>query len=160
MNEQNWFKLTGLVRLQIHDVEGNLRDDTGWLQNTVVNSGKHLVFRLFSTVTSKPLKFGWIAVGSSATAVAVTDRILSSEIAGVGLARALATLTETKTTIAMDSVNFYKQWTATGARTVNEVGLFNTSTFNGVNMLCRKLTGVKTLANGETLTANYKIQVS
>lgn len=159
-NNQGFFKLTGLVRLQIHDKDGNLKDDTGWITNTITNSGKHMVFRLFATVTSKPFKFGWLEVGSSTTAVAATDRLLASAIKGGGLGRALATITETKTTVAMDSVNFYKQWTATESRTVNEIGLFNTSTQNAVTLLGRKLTGTKALANGETLTANYKIVVS
>lgn len=160
MSNQGLFKLTGLVRLQIHDVRGNLRDDTGWLHNTITNSGKHMVFRLLSSVTTKPLKFAWLAVGSSTTAVAATDRLLATEITASGLGRALATLTETKTTVAMDSVNFNKVWTASGNVTVNEIGIFNTSTQNAVSMLGRKLTGTKSLTSGETLTANYKIVIS
>lgn len=159
-DNQGFFKLTGLVRLQIHTPDGQLRDDTGWIMNTITNSGKHMVFRLLATVSSKPKKFGWLAIGSSTTAVTAADRLLSSEVKGLGLGRALATITETKTTVAMDSVNFYNQWTASGARTINEIGLFNTSTQNAVTMLGRKLTGTKTLANGETLTANYKIVIS
>ena len=160
MNNQGYFKLTGLVRLQIHDKDGNLKDDTGWLNNTITNSGKHIALRLLTTVSSKPFKFGWLAVGSSATSVAATDRLLAAEITASGLGRAAATLTETKTTVAMDSINFYKQWTATGLVTVNEIGIFNTSTQNVATLLGRKLTGAKSLSNTETLTANYKIILS
>jgi len=158
-NEQGFFKLTGLVRLEHRGADGNLIEDTGWMHNTVCNSGKHLLAMLLASVSGRK-SFGWLAVGSSTTAVAATDRTLATEITASGLGRSAATITQTKTTVAHDSINFYKQWTASGSVTVNEIGIFNTSTANTAVMLCRKLTGAKTLASGETLTANYKIVIS
>lgn len=158
-NNAGFFKLTGLVRLAIHDINGDLVEDTGWMHNTVCNSGKHLLGMLLASVSGRK-PFGWLAVGSSTTAVVATNRLLAVELTASGLERAAATITQTKTTVAHDSINFYKQWTASGAVTVNEIGIFNTSTQNTAVMLCRKLTGAKSLGVGETLTANYKIVIS
>lgn len=160
MQSSSFFKLTGLVRLQVHDKDGNLKDDTGWIRNTITNSGKHIALSLLFTTSDKPKKFGWLAVGSSATAVAATDRTLATEITGSGLGRAAATINQTKTTVAMDSINFHYKWTAAGTVTVQEIGVFNTSTQNAVTLLGRKIISSKTLASSETLTADYKIVMS
>jgi len=157
--EYGFFKLTGLVRIQHFGVDNDLIEDTGWMTNTICNSGKHMLGMLLSSVSGRK-PFGWLAVGSSTTAVAATDRTLAVEITASGLGRAAATITQTKTTVAHDSINFYKQWTASGSVTVNEIGIFNTSTQNAAIMLGRKLTGAKALSSGETLTANYKIVIS
>lgn len=149
--------IKGSVKVDIFDKDGNLKSTTGWLKNTITNAGKAEIANLAGSV-STPAAFTYLAVGSSSTAESASHTGLQTEITNNGLARAAATVSRVTTTQTNDTLQLVKTWTASGAVTVEEVGIFNASS-NGT-MLGRKLTGTKTLANGETIQATYKVQFS
>lgn len=104
--------------------------------------------------------FTYLAVGSGSTAEGNALTALTTEITNHGLARVAATITQTSAGGQTDdTAQFYTVWTASGGSsdTINEIGIFNDPT-TGV-MLCRKLTGAKTVNSGETLTATYSFTV-
>lgn len=94
-----------------------------------------------------------LALGSSATAAAVTDTALGVEITTNGGARVLATLGTTTTTTTDDSATFTTTFTITGDLTVNEVGVFNTAS---VMLIRGVLPETKTLHSGDTYTLTAK----
>lgn len=147
-------KLMGLVKLDIYDKNGKLRETTGWLKNTITNAALAAVSGLVGNVDSQTA-FTYLEVGTSSTAESADHTALQAAITDTGLARAAATVSRQTTTQTNDTLQLYKQWTATGTKAVEEVGIFNAAS-TGV-MLGRKLTGTKTVNNGETLTVTYKI---
>jgi len=151
------FKLKGFVRLVIRDVNGKIKSDTGWLKNTITNAGKAAAAGLLGN-TGTVTAFTYLAVGTSSTAESAAHTALQAEITDTGLARAAATVARSTTTVTNDTLELNKTWTATGAKTVEEIGMFNDAS-TGV-MLGRKLTTSKSISNGETLAATYKIIVS
>lgn len=151
------FKLSGFVRLVHRDKDGKIKSDTGWLKNTITNAGKAAAAGLLGN-TGSIAAFIYLAVGTSTTAENAAHTALQAEIADTGLERAAATVTRSTTTQTNDTLQLDKTWTATGAKTVEEIGVLNAAS-TGI-MLGRKLTTSKTLANGETLAATYKIVVS
>jgi hypothetical protein len=72
------------------------------------------------------------------------------------LGRAAATVTRETTTVTNDTLQLVKVWTATGSKTIEEIGIFNAS--SGGTMLGRALTTTKTIAVDETLTGTYQVK--
>ena len=100
--------------------------------------------------------FTYLALGSGSTAFVATQTALVTEITTVGLARAAATVSRTTTTDTNDTLTLTKQWTATGAATVREAGVFNASSAG--DMLARKvLASAVTLADTDTYTWTHNI---
>ncbi len=153
----NTIKIIGKVRLEIYDSEGNLKSDTGFLNNIITNAGKAAVAGLVGN-TGSITAFSYLALGTSATVVAAADTTLGAEIVDTGLARTTATASRTTTTVANDTLNFVYTWTATGVKTIQEVGIFNASSAG--TMLGHKLTGAQTTANGDQINVTYTIQFS
>lgn len=100
--------------------------------------------------------FSYLELGSNATAVAIGQTALQAAISTSGLARAAATASRVNTVVTNDTAQLAYTWTASGAQTVEEIGVFNASSA-GV-MLSRILTGTKTISNGDLFTATYKLQ--
>lgn len=151
---QSFIKVQGSVRLILKDKEGNILQDTGFQENIITNTGKAAIAGLMGNVGAVAA-FGWLAVGTSSTAVTAADTTLGAEIVDTGLARAAATMTRSTTTTTNDTLQFDYTWTATGVKTIQEIGAFNASS-SGV-MVGHKLTGAITTANTNTLVATYKI---
>lgn len=147
-------KVRGFIRLQIRDKEGNIRDDTGFMENVITNAGLAVMSGLVGN-TGSQTAFTFLAVGTSNTAASAGQTALVAEITTLGLARAAATVSRSTTNQTNDTLQFDKTWSASGSVTVEEIGVFNDAT-TGV-MLARKVTGTKALANGEDLIATYKI---
>lgn len=150
-------KTTGRFKLDCHTPDGKLKWSTGWINNSTMNAAL-AVFAGLAGNTGGQTAFGYLAVGSSNTAVAASQTALQSEITTNGLARAAAIISRVTTTQPNDTLQFYKQWTASGSSTVEEIGYFNAS--SGGVMGGRALTGTKSVANGETLTATYQVKIS
>ena len=148
-------QIKGRFRLQIHGVDGKLRDDTGWIDNATMNAGL-AVFSGLAGATGSQTAFTYLALGTSSTAVAASQTTLQAEITDTGLQRAAATVSRVTTTQTNDTLQLAKTFTATGSKTVEEVGYFNAAS-SGV-MGGRALTGTKSLVNGETLTVTYQIK--
>lgn len=107
--------------------------------------------------TGAQTAFGWLAVGSDASAVSAADTALHAEIATSGLSRAATTNSRTTVAQTNDTLNFSKTFTASGTLTVQEVGIFNAASV-GV-MLARALTGAISLVNGNVINFLYTWQV-
>lgn len=69
--------------------------------------------------------FTYLALGTGTTAAANADTALESEITDSGLERASATVTYETDSITGDTLQLVKSWTATGSKSVTEIGVFN-----------------------------------
>lgn len=147
-------KVRGFIRLKIRGVDGQIREDTGFMENVITNTGLAAMAGLVGNVGGISA-FTYLAVGSDPTAASASQTALQAEISTAGLSRASATVTRSTTNQTNDTLEFDKTWSASGAITVEEIGVFNDASA-GI-MLARKVTGTKTLANGEDLIAEYKI---
>lgn len=148
------FIVKGHFRLE-HYRDGLLIDDTGWIPNTTTNAGVAIMAGLFNNVGGFAT-FLYLAVGTSNTAVAVTDTTLGAEVVDTGLARALGTGSRVTTTVTNDTSQIVYTWTASGAKTIEEIGLFNAS--SGATLGAHALTGTKVMANGDQLVGTYKVK--
>ena len=145
-------KLKGTYHFEIKDTDGNVRDS--WtVENVVTNAGKAQLALLAGDASAVP--FTYLAVGTSATAVAATDTTLTAEVTTNGLERAVGTVSRITTTVANDTFQITKTWTATGSVSVEEVGVFNAASAG--TMLSHALTGTKAVTTGETLTGQYTL---
>lgn len=150
--------IIGKVRLQAFNADGTPKWDTGFMRNKITNASLAAIAGLMGN-TGSQVAFTYLAVGSGTTAEAATLTALTTEITNHGLARAAATVSRVTTTQTNDTLQLAYTWTASGGSsdTVQEIGIFNDPT-TGV-MLGRKLTGAKTIASGESLTATYQVAV-
>lgn len=155
--ENDTFKMIGVVKLDCYTKDGKLKWSSGWMKNTIANTGKAVCTGLIGNVDAQTA-FGYLAVGTSATAESAAHTALQAEIIDSGLERAAATVSRVTTITTNDTIQFTYTWTASGSKTVQEVGIFNDPTA-GV-MLARKLTGAKSVDAAEQLQATYKIILS
>lgn len=136
--------------IEIFGVDGKLRDSFT-VYNTVVSAGKAQLALLAGDATATP--FTYLALGTSSTAVSVGQTSLQAEIVDSGLARAAATVSRTTTTVTNDTLTLVYTWTASGTKSIEEIGVFNASSAG--TMLSRALTGTKSIISGETIQATY-----
>ena len=155
MIEETLKKLKGTFTFEIKDVNGKVRD-TWSFDNLVTNAGFAQLALLAGDASATP--FTYIAVGTSSTAPAVTDTTLTAEITDTGLARVAGTVSRVTTTVTNDTYRVTTTWTATGSKTIEEVGVFNASSAG--TMLSHALTTSKAVTNGETLTGTYSLRFS
>ena len=154
MKDSNSIKVRGFLRLQVKDKDGNLLQDTGFSENLVTNAGLAAIAGLVGN-TGSITAFTYLAVGTSSTAAAASQTTLVAEITDTGLARASATVSRSTTTATNDTLQFDYVWTASGSKSILEVGVFNAS--SGGTMLARKVITQVDVVNTNTLTATYKI---
>ena len=146
-------KLKGIYNFEIRDKDGNLKDK--WeVENLVTNAGFAQLALLAGDATAVP--FTYLAVGTSATAPAVTDTTLTAEVVTNGLERAAGTVSRVTTTVTNDTYKITYTWTASGSVTVEEVGVFNAASAG--TMLSHALTTTKAVTSGETLTGTYTLK--
>lgn len=143
--------IVGKVKLEIDRANGTY--EVFEFYNLVTSAGKAQLALLAGDASATPFTFP--AVGTSNTAPAVGQTALTAEITTLGLQRAAATVSRVTTNVTNDTLQLVKVWTATGAVTVEEIGIFNAAS-SGV-MLGRALTGTKALSTNDTLTATYQV---
>lgn len=153
MIQETLKQLKGTYDFTITDVNGKIRDSWS-VENLVTNAGFAQLALLAGDASATP--FTYIAVGTSATAPAVTDTTLTAEIVDTGLARVAGTVSRVTTTVTNDSYRITTTWTASGSKTIEEVGVFNASSAG--TMLSHALTTSKAVSNGETLTGTYTLK--
>ena len=136
---------------------GKMNWDTGFQANLGTNT-RLAVFSGLAGGTGSQTAFGWLAVGTSNTAVSASHTALQAEITDSGLQRAASTNSRTTTTQTNDTLNLTKTWTASGSKTVEEIGFFNASSAGVMGGRC--LTGTKAFVNGDTYAATYKVVFS
>ena len=146
-------RMYGVGKWEVKDEHGNIIK-TGEARNQIKTVGKQEVAKLVGYGLAGTV-FRYLALGTSSTANDPAQQTLVAEITDTGLERAAATITNPTTTTTGDTSRFVKLWTATGAKTIEEVAIFN-ATPAGV-MLGRLLTGTITLANGNTFQFTYDI---
>lgn len=149
----NSIKIRGQIKLDCYDKDGNFKWSTGWISNGITNAGKAQMALLAGDATATP--FTYLAVGTSNTAFAASQTALQAEITDTGLARAAGTVSRVTTTETNDTFQVTKTWTATGTKTVEEIGVFNDSSAG--TMLGRALTTSKALTNTDQLIGTYKV---
>lgn len=147
--------LKGTYHFEIHDKNGVLKDKWS-VDNIVTNVGKAQLALLAGDATAVPFTF--IALGTSTTAVAATDTTLTAEISDSGLQRAAGTVSRITTTTTNDTFQVQRVFTATGTKTVEEIGVFNAASSG--TMLSHALTGSRSLIVDDTLTATYQLRFS
>lgn len=129
-----------------------------WTQkNTVTTAGKGIFSGLIGGVGGYSV-FQYLEVGLSTTAPAAGQTALISAITDSGLARHIATMSQQMTITANDTLQFLYAWTASGTKTVEEIGFFNASSAG--TMGGRALSGSKPIISGDVLTATYKLILS
>lgn len=146
-------KLKGTYELTCISSSGDIK----WVQkadNIVTNAGKAQLALLCVDATAVP--FTYIAVGTSSTAVSATDTTLNAEITDTGLQRVSATVTRVTTSVTNDTYRASTTFTATGSKTIEEVGIFNAA--SGGTMLSHALTTSKSVANTDQLSVVYTLQ--
>ncbi len=148
-------KPIGRIDFEIKDIKGHVRDRFT-VFNTIVSAGKAQLALLAGDATATP--FTYLALGTSSTAVSVAQTALQAEITTNGLQRAAATVSRITTSVTNDTLSLSKTFTASGSHAVEEIGIFNDPSTG--TMLGRALTGTKTLASGEQITATYTVQFS
>lgn len=150
-------KIKGSVRLQVLDSNGQVLQDTGFSDNLVTNVGKAAIAGLVGN-TGAVTAFSYLALGTSNTAANVTDTTLGAEIVDSGLARALATVSRTTTSATNDTLTLTYTWTASGTKTIQEIGVLNASS-SGI-LLARKIPTALSVISGNKVVATYNIQLT
>lgn len=103
-----------------------------------------------------PTSFGYLALGTGDTVFANTQTALVAEIVDSGLERAAVTGTNETTSFTGDTMRWTKTWTASGSKTLKEIGVFNDSSAG--EMLERYvLTTPRALVSGDTYSGTISI---
>ncbi|TAK19875.1 MAG: hypothetical protein EPO37_04175 [Nitrosarchaeum sp.] len=110
--------------------------------------------------------FTYIAVGTGTGSESNTNTELGTELATSGLTRALATtVTITNSTTggtgsSAASVLVSKAFSVSGTQSITEAGLFNETAASGTDaMFARKVFSAVSVANGDTLTVQWTINI-
>lgn len=150
--------IEGIINIKIYDNEENMNliCDTGLVRNLITSAGKAQLALLAGDASAVP--FTYIALGTSATAVNIADTTLGAEITDTGLGRAVGTVSRTTTTVTNDTLSVTKTFTATGSKTIQEIGLFNASSSG--TMLGHALTGSLAAVNLNLVVATYTVKFS
>lgn len=122
----------------------------------ITNAGKVELVGLAGGIgTPAKVAFKYLEVGTGTTAFAATQTTLITPVTDSGLARALVTPTQTTTTVENDTLQLSKTWTASGTKTLGEVGVFNAASTG--TMGSRYVLGTpRPVESGFTYTATYK----
>jgi len=147
-------KMKGWIDIKITRINGTVEEFT--VYNSIMNAGFAQLALLAGDASATP--FTYLALGTSSTAVAPSQTALQAEIVDSGLARVSATVSRVTTTQTNDTLQLVYTWTASGTKTIEEIGIFNASSA-GV-MLARALTTSKSVVSGDTYTATYKVKFS
>lgn len=153
---KDFVKIQGSACITVKDKDGNITYQAE-KKNTITNVGFAALAGLAGNVGSVS-PFIYLALGTSTTGPAPSQTTLVAEIIDSGLARAAATISRSTFTQTNDTLQLDYTWTASGAKTINEVGVFNAIS-SGV-MLGRLLTGTMSVSSGNTVIITYKVKFS
>lgn len=148
-------KMVGKVDLVLRAPDGSIKDERHF-DNLVLNDGfTGVASRTFGgNASSVSAVFDYIAIGSSSTAAAATQHVLSGELAR-GQDSAVIYNNSTKL-ITID-----KTFAAgTGTGTIQESGLFNSATANTGPMLARQTFSSISKGSADSLTVSWTITLS
>lgn len=118
----------------------------------VVNKGRDILTNRILGSGTEPK---YVAIGTGSTAVSLTDTALGAEVES----RATGTSSRITTSSTNDTYQVVGTVTATGSRTIAEVGLFDANTTG--NLFVRGvLASTVTLASGDSITVTATVQVT
>jgi hypothetical protein len=125
--------------------------------NLITNVGLAQVAGLINGVVTTPFKYVAVGDGSATSpgtcaSPATTDTALGHEVA-----RVLATVGRTTTSVTNDTATFDATFNFTASYSLCEAGIFDAST--GGNMLSRVTFPVLNVVSGDTLVISWRIQV-
>jgi hypothetical protein len=140
---------------QDHFNKGLIQEEVE-VKNKLTNVSLAVLSGLIFNVGSQTA-FGYVELGTSSTAVSAAHTALQAAITDSGLQRIAATPSRTTTSQTNDTGVLTASWTASGSKTVEEIGVFNASS-SGV-MLSRVLTGSKGIVSGNVVTGIYSLQL-
>lgn len=124
------------------------------IKNLVTSAGKAAVASRING-SGGEAAFDRIALGIGTTAAAIGDTALESEIVDSGLARVLATLSRTTTTVTNDTAQWVTTFTATGSKAVTESGVLNAGAAG--TLLCRQVFSAINVINNDQLQVTWKL---
>lgn len=96
-----------------------------------------------------------VAIGTGATAPAVTDTALGTEITTGGGARGAATATQVTTTVTNDTTQLVKTFTFSASFAVTEEGILDNASTGG-SLLARQTFAAVNVASGDSLQITHK----
>jgi hypothetical protein len=153
---KGFFKL----KLNTHDKDGKIvaSETSPWRQNTVVNLGfeQYLAQTLGGMAGSKTVSHAALGTGTAPGATATTLDGEITDVAGMRMA-------VTPTTIASKTVQFaftLNSNVITAAKTIQNVGLFNTSTTNVGTIFAGNTYTTSALATNQSVNGSYQIRFS
>jgi len=100
----------------------------------------------------------YLELGTGSTAADPAQTTLVTPVTDTGLERASATVTRVTTTETDDTLQLLKEWTATGAKVLREIGAFNAASAG--TMLARKVYDAITTADTDHVKMTYKFPFS
>lgn len=152
---EDFLKVEGRYIIEIRDKNGIFKDRS-IVKNLVTNAGKAQLALLAGDASATP--FTYLAVGTSATTPAASDTTLGAEISDSGLARAAGTVSRVTTSVTNDTYQVTYTWTASGTKTMEEMGVFNAASVG--TMLSHALTTSKPIVTGDSVTVTYQLKFS
>ena len=157
MTSNEGLKARGFFRLKILEA-GAVVGDSGWRENQIVNLGfeDYLCQTLAGMAGSKTISFAVLGTG---TAPGAADTSLNGEITDASNMR----MAVTPTTIASKTVQFAFTLNSniiTAAKTIQNVGLINTSTTNVGTIFAGQTYTTSALATNQVINGSYQIRFS
>lgn len=140
----------GVFEISVYD--GDKLKSHSKVHNKMTNASLAVISGLLGD-TGTQSAFEYLELGTDSTAVSAGHTALQAAITDSGLARANSTQSRTTTTQTNDTLSMTYTWTASGSKTIEEIGIFNASS-SGV-MLARALTGSHAVVSGNVVTAVY-----
>lgn len=147
----------GRARIQIFQ-DGKCIQDGGWQKNGSTNAGLAVISGLAGN-TGAQNAFIYLELGTGNTAFSASQTTLISAITDSGLARAAATISRVTTTQTNDTLQLTYTWTASGTKTIAEVGVFNAAS-SGVMGYRQVPASTLSAVSGNQIMITYQIKYS
>lgn len=125
--------------------------------NLVTNAGKAGVASRING-SGAVAAFTYIAVGTGATAAALGDTALQTELAASGLSRANSTASRVTTDVTNDTARLQNTFTVTGTAAVTESGVLNAASVG--DLLARQTFSAINVVNGDSLQITWDVDVN
>ena len=146
MNINQGIKLSGHIKFELKDAQGNVKDVRD-IQNVVVTVGKTYLADWLTQATQSDFFMQYIALGTGTSAAMASDTALETELP----TRVVGTLTSVLN-VWQNQASF-GPGVNTGA--ITEAGIFSESVAG--TMLARQVFAVVNKAAGDTLTVTWQI---
>lgn len=153
-------KLKGFFRVAIHNEDGTIAGDSGWLENLVTNEGKRNYLARALGALAGSLQVSHVALGTGG-APAAADTTLTGEVVGAGAAVVRSTVTAA--TNGSTAVQFTAAFASadsfvTQTENISNIGLFNSS--NNGTLFAGNTYASSSCATNQNVNVTYNITFS